>query len=282
MDNLIWLLKIDAPQGALDRIQGLLAQDAGYGWEEIESVGGGTVFNVYAEQKELLEGIAADARAINMQVSTEISEAVATDWQKAWQQFFTPVEAGSRFVVLPPWLAHKDHASRTKIIIEPGNAFGTGHHASTTLCLAALSELLDEKRVGRNDWFLDLGTGTGILGLAACTAGMRGTGLDTDPVAIDNARRNRELNEAEDMELLKGGIEKIKGEKYDLVMANILAPVLIDLAPEIVSAMAEKGCLILGGILDSQTEEVAVAYKKLGLAAPRIFEEGEWRALLWA
>lgn len=281
MDKPIWLLKIRAPQDDCDRIQGLLAQDAGYGWEEIEEPDGQISFNVYGENRELLEDLARKARNTETGVACEVTQAATTDWQNAWRQFFTPVEAGTRFVVLPPWLAHKEHSWRQKIIIDPKNAFGTGHHASTVLCLAALGELLDRKRLGKTDWFLDLGTGTGILGLAACTAGLSGTGLDIDPVAIDNARENRELNEADNMELLKGGIEKIKGEKYDLVMANILAPVLIDLAKAITEALKKDGCLILGGILDKQVEDVIAAYRSEGMTEPKIFAEGEWRALLW-
>lgn len=281
MTNSISLLIIVAPAQGCDLIQALLANEAPWGWEEKALENGRILFGIHAEDASLLGKIAAEARKIDSEAETTIEEVENRDWQSAWREFFTPVEAGSRFVILPPWLAHLSHTMRREIIIEPKTAFGTGHHASTRLCLAALSDLLDKRRIGRGDWFLDLGCGSGVLGIAAAKAGLDGTGLDIDPVAIANSRENRELNEAESLELLKGGIEKVKGEKYELVMANILSQPLIDMAPQITAALKKRGCLILGGILASQAEEVIRAYKNEGLGEPSRLTEGEWVALVW-
>lgn len=280
MKNEIWRLKIIAPLEACDLVQALLADEAPFGWEEKECAGDRCQFELYWEERGLPEKIALSATRLGDGITTEIERTENRDWQSAWRQYFTPIEAG-RFVVLPPWLAHLGHTKLQEIIINPKNAFGTGHHASTVLCLEALSELVDAKKLGRNDWFLDLGCGTGILGLAACKAGMSGTGIDIDPVAIANSRENRELNEVTHLELLRGGIEKSKGEKFDLIMANILAEPLIDMAPAITAALKPEGCLILGGILADQAQAVAQAYMQCGLKEPRILAQNEWRALVW-
>lgn len=281
MKDSLYRLYLSVPAAGVDRVQGLLASEAPWGWEEKILDNGLTLFGVHSEDRGHLSKIADSARRISPDVAAEIEMMERRDWQSAWREFFTPVEAGRRFVVLPPWLAHLEHARRMEIVIEPKSAFGTGHHASTRLCLAALSELLDEKRLHRGEWFLDLGCGTGVLGIAAVKSGMNGTGLDIDPLAIANSRENRELNEADGLELLKGGIEKIRGEKYDLVMANILSEPLIDMAAQIVAAMKKDGCLILGGILDSQAEAVAAAYRQQGLGEPLLLAEDEWRVLVW-
>lgn len=281
MDEKIFLLTLCVPADKCDVIEGLLASEAPWGWEEKERDDGALLFGIHAEDRSLLEDILARAQAKCPGLEWTIEAVEQKNWQAAWRDFFTPVEAGSRFVILPPWLAHLSHTTRKEIVIEPKTAFGTGHHASTRLCLLALSNLLDSKRIGKGDWFLDLGCGTGVLGLAAAKAGLNGTGLDIDPVAIANSRENRELNEAESLELLLGGIEKVKGEKYDLVMANILSQPLIDMAQQITGAMNKKGCLILGGILDSQANDVSSAYMACGLGEPSILADEEWVALVW-
>lgn len=277
----LWLLELEVSNKNCDLVQSLLFDEAGYGWEETEPTAGKTMFRVYYEEREFLEKIADAAKSLEPEAAISISEVENKDWQFAWREYFTPVEAGSRFVILPPWLAHLEHSKREEIIIEPKNAFGTGHHASTVLCLQALSELLDRKKLNKRDWFLDLGCGSGILAIAAAKAGMSGTALDIDPAAIANSRENRELNSIEDLEILLGGIEKVGGAKYDLVMANILAEPLIDLAPKIMGCLKKRACLILGGVLANQAEAVVSAYATYGMENPHNLRLGEWIALLW-
>lgn len=275
----IWLLKIIVDNSNFDQAQGILALNVAFGWEEKELPEGKALFAIHYEKKDFLEKVEEEIKNAIPEAKTEITQVEKVDWLQAWRQYFTPVECGSRFVVLPPWLAHMEHTTRKAIIIEPKSAFGTGHHASTRLCLTAISDLADEGLIKKSGWFLDLGCGSGVLGIAASKLGMDGIGLDIDPVAIHNARENRELNEANRLELLIGGIEKIKREKFDLVMANILAKPLIELAPQILAALKKGACLILSGILDSQAAEVAAAYSNLG--EPEILSEDEWRALVW-
>lgn len=281
MEKKLWMLELTVPALAYERALALLVEEATFGWQENELENGAIILAIHAEDRSQLAGIAVAARKIDALIEAKITEVANKDWQLAWREYFTPVEAGSRFVILPPWLAHLAHTKRQEIIIEPKNAFGTGHHASTVLCLEALSDLIERKRLGKRAWFLDLGCGSGILGIAACKCGLSGTGLDIDPVAIANSRENRELNEATNLELLKGGLGKIGNEKFDLIMANILAQPLIEMAPKIASALKKDGCLILGGILDTQADAVAQAYIDCGLGEPRQLARDEWRALVW-
>lgn len=281
MEKQLWRLTISAPHEAMDRLRALLANEAPSGWREEAGETGEDFFEIYSEDKTWLEKLAKASQSVGEAVSVRIDDVENKDWRLAWREYFTPVEAGERFVVLPPWLAHLEHSKRQEIVIDPKNAFGTGHHVSTVLCLEALGELLDQNRFGKRDWFLDLGCGTGILGIAAAKAGLSGTGLDVDPAAIANSRENRELNEVPNLELLLGSLEKVKGEKYELVMANILAQPLIDMAPALTACLSKKGCLILGGILNSQADAVADAYKACGLGEPKRLSKDEWVALMW-
>lgn len=279
MAEKIWRLEIMANEDEAPLLQGLLALAVSAGWQE-DVQDSGTLFTIHSDNKPFLEKLAQEAAMLTPRAKQNFSELDKTDWLQAWRQYFTPVPCGSQFVIVPPWLAHMEHSRRKSIVIEPKSAFGTGHHASTRLCLTALSDLADEGRLNRKGWFLDLGCGTGVLGIAACKLGMDGTGLDIDPIAIANARENRELNETDHLELLKGGIDKVAKEKFDLIMANILAGPLMEMAPQIIACLKKDGVLILGGILDKQAEEVARAYSPLGKT--KECSEGEWRALVWA
>lgn len=210
------------------------------------------------------------------------------DWMFAWRDYFTPVEAGGRFLVLAPWMEkEKAETSRTAIIIEPKMAFGTGHHNTTALCLAAISDLADAGKVSAGMRFLDLGTGSGILGIGCALLGMTGVGLDIDLQAVENALENCEINgishsgENPAFEIRRGGIADT-GERYDLVLANILADPLVTMAPDIVERLKPGGALVLSGILTIQADRVAAAYAGRGLPEPARIESGEWAALVWA
>ena len=168
----IYRLEIVAQEEDYDRVCGLLALEVSFGWEEENLPSGETRFRIHCEQEDYLQAL------------------------DAGKQFITPVCCGSRCVVLPPWLADKpEFADRTPIVIEPKSAFGTGHHATTALCLRVISDLLDEGRIAAGQRFLDLGTGSGVLGIGCCKYGLQGAGLDIDSLAVDNALENHVDNE---------------------------------------------------------------------------------------
>ena len=184
--------------------------------------------------------------------------------------------------VLPSWLKDEQWEAQP-ILIEPKMAFGTGHHQTTALCLGALDRLATEGVLGAGKSFLDLGTGSGILGIAAAKLGLCGLGYDIDPVAIDNARENAALNQVEaQLELGVGSIDAIPQEpRFDCILANILANPLIDMAEEICLRLARPGVLILSGILAEQADRVVAAYAALGLDNPEISLSGEWALLVF-
>lgn len=277
-------LEIVVAESDYDCTTGLLALEVPFGWEEQSLPTGETRFRVHCEQKDFLERLQQLLKQTVPAAESALSELEETDWLAAWRQFFTPVCCGNHFVVLPPWLADtQDFPGRTPILIEPKSAFGTGHHATTALCLRVVSDLLEAGRLQEGQHFLDLGTGSGVLGIGCCKFGLTGEGLDIDPLAVDNAVENRALNTiaAESFTVAEGSIGAVAGKQFDLVLANILARPLTEMAADIVRACRPGGCLVLSGLLEIQADGVTAAYKAQGLPEPRRIIDGEWAALVW-
>ncbi len=202
------------------------------------------------------------------------------DWLAEWKKDWQPVEVG-RFIIAPPWsevtepgaIAAGSSRDRILIRIEPGMAFGTGTHETTRLCLKAI------ERYFRGGSFLDVGTGTGILAIAAAkmwpNAHVEACDTDADAVAI--ARENARLNEVgEQIDFRVGSVEE-QTSSADLVCANLTAPVIVDLLPSLLGATC--GRLVLSGILDSQSELVQSRLLELGADSFEIDQDGEWIAL---
>ncbi len=262
----------------------LLAQYAPQGWEEQPLPDGTVRICVYFENPDSAVSLASRLDAALEGAAVSMEEVPEQDWNAAWKEFFTPVRAGDMFTVLPPWLAHEPRNTRHAIVIEPKMAFGTGHHATTALCLEVLSGLIDAGRLLPGQTFLDLGTGSGILGIGLSLCGLTGIGLDIDHqatvCAVENARTN---GCSKGFTAATGGIETLASDRrFDCVVANILSGPLISLAPLIAGRMAPGACLVLSGILVEQAPNVSSAYQRLGLPAPRQTERGEWTVLAWA
>ena len=277
-------LEIVVAESEYDCATGLLALEVPFGWEEQSLPTGETRFRVHCEQKDFLERLQQLLKQTVPAAESALSELEETDWLAAWRQFFTPVCCGKHFVVLPPWLADTpDFPRRTPILIEPKSAFGTGHHATTALCLRVVSDLLEAGRLQEGQQFLDLGTGSGVLGIGCCKFGLTGEGLDIDPLAVDNALENRALNAIapESFTVAEGSIGAVAGKQFDLVLANILARPLTEMAADIVRACRSGGCLVLSGLLEIQADGVTAAYRAQGLPEPRRIIDGEWAALVW-
>jgi ribosomal protein L11 methyltransferase len=257
------------------------------GWEEEPAPGGAVRFVIHtsadAAGARFLRGLLKEIRALVPAVrDIRSADAADEDWRSAWREFFTPVPCGERFLVLPPWLERGERdAGRLPVVIEPRSAFGTGHHASTALCLEELSDLYDAGEIGPGMEFLDLGTGSGILGIACCRLGLSGLGLDTDPLAIENARENRERNACAAFETTLGGVEAAAGRRFDVVLANILASPLKDMAPDLVRLLKREARLVLSGLLSEQGDAVEAAYRAEGLGPARRREKEGWIALIW-
>ena len=284
MDKQLLRLEIVVPEEGYDVVTGLLALMVSFGWEETSLATGETLFRLHAENGALLDEVARAVEARLPDAVCRRDSVVQADWVNAWKDFFTPVACGRRFVVLPPWRAEEPgFEGRSRILIEPKSAFGTGHHATTALCLGVLSGLLDEGRIAAGQTFLDLGTGSGVLGLGLCESGLAGEGCDIDPIAIDNVVENRVLNHVAPaaFPVALGSIELYAGRTFDVVVANILAQPLRDLAAPIAAAVAPGGVLVLSGILVIQADGVEAAYRAQGLPAAGRVVDGEWCALVW-
>lgn len=273
-----------------DRLLGLLSLHVAHGWQE-EALPTGELRHIVhstvpAFCHELVSCLAAALPRAEIRLDVEKEN----DWVAEWKNYFTPVRAGSRFLVLAPWMQDEmrknDAEGRALITIEPKNAFGTGHHATTALCLTAISQLHEQGRILAGMRFLDLGTGSGILGLGLAKLGLYGDGLDVDVIAVDNALENRALNGLgpEQFNVRRGSIEEA-ASSYDLVVANILAEPLKRLAPDISSVKNPQGgqpLLILSGLLAVQADTVEAAYTAIGWpAARRMLQDGEWVALVF-
>ncbi len=202
-----------------------------------------------------------------------LREVADRDWLEEWKQSWQPVEIG-RFIIAPPWSDLGEVHDRLVIRIEPGMAFGTGTHETTRLCLDAI-----QKHFAGGS-FLDVGTGTGILAIAAAKLFPEShiEGCDTDETAIVIARENAELNSvAEQINFWTGSIDDSTASA-DLVVANLTADVVTSIMPALVGVACGK--LILSGILDTQLEMVQAALHASGIDDFEITQDGEWIALI--
>jgi ribosomal protein L11 methyltransferase len=182
------------------------------------------------------------------------------DWGETWKKGLTTLAIGRAFV-RPSWIDAPVPQGMVEIVLDPGMAFGTGTHQTTSLCLAALSDLLADRPGAR---VLDVGTGSGLLAIAARKLGAGVVaGNDNDPIAVRVARENAALNGVE-LDLNERDVDAQRGP-FDLVLANILANTLVALAPALTAQLAPGGVILLSGILTPQEEEVRAAYLAAGL-----------------
>lgn len=201
-----------------------------------------------------------------------VREVVERDWLEEWKQTWQPVEIG-RFVIAPPWSNLAERPDRLIIRIEPGMAFGTGTHETTRLCLDAIQKHFS------GGSFLDVGTGTGILAIAAAKLSphARVEACDTDEAAIAIARENAAANGVEQIEFHVGSVDESTASA-DLVCANLTADVINQMLATLVSLSCGK--LILSGILETQLELVQAALHACGVDEFEITQDGEWVALI--
>ena len=257
----------------------LLHRDISWGWEEVDQ----NTFIIYFSGENQARDFKKQFHKICQSCHAEIQPVQSQDWNEDWKQYFSPITINNTFIVLPEWLQYTP-SSLKKIIITPKMAFGTGHHATTSLCLKTLSQIYNQGKLSRGSTFLDLGTGSGILGIASAKLGLSGIGLDIDSSAVDNARENASLNNVQDaFQVQTGGIHSIPNNRqFNLIFANIIASTLKELAESIISTMDKSDShLILSGILSDQAEDVAKTYAEFDLGWPEIKNDGEWYALVW-
>ena len=206
--------------------------------------------------------------SIHMDYTLEEKENV--DWIKTYQESIQPIEAG-KFYIFPSWYAPKEDLINIKI--DPALAFGSGHHATTFSCLEAISTYVKSE-----DKVIDVGCGSGILGLACKKLGANVELCDTDPLSVESCKENFQLNDENYDKLWEGSIDKAE-DTYDVVIANIIADVLRFIAKDLKSATKEDGYLILSGILDKKEELVKESFKDLTLEKRTL--KDEWVTLVY-
>ncbi len=194
------------------------------------------------------------------------------DWANAWKAYYKPMRVGRHLVVTPPWETPTLYTNDIPIIVDPGMAFGTGSHPTTQLCLAALEDYMEPAlRVA------DIGTGSGILAIAASKLGAgEVVATDNDPLAVKIASENAAVNTVP-----LQAQEAFPVGSYDLVVANILADVIISMAEDLAALVKPDGVLIASGIIDTRETDVRFAVESEGFAPLETRHSGEWVALVF-
>ena len=193
-------------------------------------------------------------------------------WGLNWRAYFKPTQVTGRIALCPPWEPLPEEPGRIVVVINPKMAFGTGEHETTRICLRALDQTLRE-----GDTILDVGTGTGILSIAAIKLGARrSVAVDTDPRALENAAENLAINKVQDkVRLIEGSAEGMAGT-FDLILCNIQSSVILPLLGRFRESMSPGGRVIFSGILAKERASFTETLKQKGFSVASILEEGEW------
>ena len=252
-----------------------------------EDENGQLVMNgVPAQEEAILASVKEELDALRMfcdigEGSIVVDETEDVDWINNWKQYFKQFYVDD-ILIIPSWEeVKKEDRDKMIIHIDPGTAFGTGMHETTQLCIRQL-----KKYVTPETELLDVGTGSGILSIIALKMGAKhAIGTDLDPCAVPAVEENKEVNgiKPEDFEMMIGNIiddkqvqDRVGYEKYDIVVANILADVLVPLTPVIINQMKPGGIYITSGIIDNKEETVVNAVKAAGLEIVEVTYQGEW------
>ena len=204
-----------------------------------------------------------------------VSEIDDESWYDSWKRYYAPIEIG-KYAIVPKWINYKPDEKLTVILIDPGMAFGTGEHESTKMCLSLMSDVdFHGKDV------IDVGTGSGILGVAATLSGAKSCYMcDIDSVAVKAAQENASLNKVNGKVTIElADLLSKEEKKADVVLANLTADILIRLSSGLTQHMNKNACLICSGIIHERKKEVIDAFNKAGLTLTREETMGEWDAL---
>ncbi len=277
--NAWYALDVDIEPAAREAVEYALMEAGALGTETTETADS-TVTGYFADvpsrervRAELFEALRIYELPSSSVRDMSVREIEERDWLGEWKQSWQPVEIG-RFIIAPPWSDIADRPDRLIVRIEPGMAFGTGTHETTRLCLDAIQKHFS------GGSFLDVGTGTGILAIAAAKLfpGARIEACDTDAAAVAIARENAAANGvAEQINFRTGSVDDSTASA-DLVCANLTADVISQLSPTLVSLSCGK--LILSGILEAQIELVQSGLHASGIDDFEIVQDGEWVALI--
>ena len=248
-----------------------------------EKLQGLSHIKIYLEDTDTAGMSRLEAAVSELKLSMQVKPLPETNWEESWKDNYPPQEIGEKIVILPYWLAGTE-GDRLPVILDPGLTFGTGAHPTTRMVVETMEELV---RPGAH--CLDLGSGSGILSLCALRLGAASaTGIDIDPKAEDIARENAAYNGfgSPEFTALTGNVtedreimESLAAREYDVVLVNIVADVIIGLAPILPNFLTEKSTLICSGILDIRLEEVLAALTAAGLTVTAVKAQEDWRCV---
>ncbi|MBW9147402.1 50S ribosomal protein L11 methyltransferase [Clostridium sp. CM028] len=194
------------------------------------------------------------------------------DWENNWKKYYKPIKVGEKIVIKPIWEEYNKNTDEIIVELDPGMAFGTGSHETTRMCIKAL-----ERHVDANSTVFDIGTGSGILAIAAAKLGAKKViGVDLDPVAVDSAKQNVSYNDIGNIEILYGDLMEVVKGKANIVIANIMADIIIFLTQQVKAFIVEGGYFISSGIILSKKDDVINKLTECGFKIEEINIEGEW------
>lgn len=227
--------------------------------------------NIIKERINALKGFGIDIG----DAIVELSEVDEQDWANEWKNYYKPTKIGEKIVVKPTWEEYEKKEDDLIVELDPGVAFGTGTHETTTMCIQQL-----EKYVNENSKVFDIGCGSGILAISAAKLGAKDVlAVDLDEVAVKVSKENVSLNNV-DVKVMHGNLMEVVNDKADIVVANIIADIIKILAKDIKNFMKEDAVFISSGIIHKKVDEVKNSLEENGLEIVEIQTLGEWNAIV--
>ncbi len=229
------------------------------------------------EKRALLESEIVFPKELNINCKVTYTTVNEEDWAESWKEYFWPEKITDNITVKPSWREYSQKEGEIVIEIDPGMAFGTGTHGTTSLCIEAIDRYLRD-----SDTFLDIGTGSGILMIAAAKKGASYLfGVDNDSVAVEIAEKNLRLNKIdENFDIVKGDLSKSVDKSYDFVAANILAEVVIVLIPDVPRVLNKDGLFLASGIISEKKDAVLSTLKENGFDVVEVKEKDSWVSIV--
>ena len=198
------------------------------------------------------------------------------DWANNWKKYYKPSKVGEKIVVKPIWEDYEKKDDELVVELDPGMAFGTGDHETTRMCIQAL-----EKYVEKDSTVFDVGTGSGILAIAAAKLGAKkAVGVDLDPVAVESAKENVSYNNLDNIEVLYGNLVEVIEGKADIVVANIIAEIICILIDDVKRVLKQGGMFITSGIIHERVKMVTDKLEESGFEVIKVNKDGEWNCII--